>query len=65
MVSLPWVTNLCGLIRPDSEPLRLKDVTQLSGDLFEKYAIPFSPGNVPNAQHIFPTKQKDFVNLIM
>ena len=35
------MTDLGGLTRPDSEPLRLKDMAQLSGDLFERYAFHF------------------------
>lgn len=41
MVSLPWVTNLGRLTRPDSEPLRPKAMSQLSGDLLERYAFRF------------------------
>ena len=43
MVSLLWVANIGGLTRPDSEPLRLKDMAQLSGDFFERYAFHFLP----------------------
>ena len=43
MVSLLWVANIGGLTRPNSEPLRLKDMAQLSGDFFERYAFHFLP----------------------
>lgn len=62
----PWETDLSvGLQNQGSMSLRLKGVTQLCGDLFRRYATPFSPGNVPNAQQIFPINQQFFVCLCL
>lgn len=54
----PWQAD-----RPDSEPLRPKDMSQLSGDLLERYAFRFLL-EMFQMQHIFPIS-KDFVSLIV